>query len=104
MKSNHSVSQEARSNWKISLREKIEFVSINPNSVLYLPKMVSRRWAAPKNPVARMRNLARGVITLFRQNIVTLTKIMKIKSAKQSPPWNVRQDRVPLEDGVEESR
>ena len=59
------------------LKEKIEFVSINPNSVLYLPKMVSRRWAAPKNPVARMRNLARGVITLFRQNIVTLAKIMK---------------------------
>ena len=72
---------------------------------VYLPKMVSRRWPANKIPVARMRNLAKGVITLFRQNIVTLTKMLGDKVCEPiSPPWNVRQDRVPLEDGVEESR
>ena len=70
----------------LKAKKRFDFVSSNLNSDLcsvYLPKMVSRRWAAPKNPVARMRNLARGVITLFRQNIVTLAQILEIKCAKQ---------------------
>ena len=64
----------------LKAKKRFEFMSSNLSSDMcsvYLPKMVSRRWAAPKIPVARMRNLARGVITLFRQNIVTLTRIMR---------------------------